>query len=376
MIEFEGVTLAYAGRPVLRDVTFAVPEGELVLVVGPTGSGKTSLLRCLDAALTRDTPDAELTGRVRVDGDDLHAAGSGRAPLVGLVPQDPAGELAAGTVESVISAGLRDRDTASHAGQRQVEEALDLLGIADLRDRLVAELSGGQQQRVAIGVAVVASPRVLVLDEPTSALDPVAAEEVLAILHRLVHDVGTTVVVAEHRLERVVHHADSVLLVDARRVTGPLDPAVAMTTSRLRPPVVELGVQLGWDPLPLSVRDARRAARPLRTRLAGSAPLPSPPLPEAPTLVDVRRVSVVRDRVIALRGVSLQVAAGEVVALMGRNGSGQVQPPRHHRRLPVADLRAGGRRRPGRPGASGPSRPPGRREESRRSWPPTTPPTG
>ncbi|KRF25250.1 ATP-binding cassette domain-containing protein [Phycicoccus sp. Soil803] len=364
MIEFEGVTLAYAAQPVLRDVTFGVPEGELLLVVGPTGSGKSSLLRCLDAGLARD-PDqasARLAGRVLVDGVDLHAADpDGPRPLVGLVPQDPAGALGAGTVESVIAAGVRARDADAHAGQRQVEETLDLLGIADLRSRPVADLSGGQQQRVAIAVALVAGPRVLVLDEPTSALDPVAAEDVLAILHRLVHDVGTTVVVAEHRLERVVHHADAVLLVESGRVRGPLDPAAAMADSPLRPPVVELGLRLGWHRLALSVREARRSARTLRSTLDLSAAAPAPhtgaatravagsalraatgaattgaattasSTPSARTttaatpapLVDARRLSVVRDTVIALRTVDLRVEPGEVVALMGRNGSGK-----------------------------------------------------
>ena len=347
MIELEAVTLAYAAGPAVRDVTFAVPEGELVLVVGPTGSGKTSLLRCLDADLTaqRGPGSPTLTGRVLVDGADLHTAeGISGRPLVGLVRQDPARAFASGDVESVIAAAVRARAADPHAGQRQVEETLDLLGIADLRARPVTELSGGQQQRVAIGVALVAAPRVLVLDEPTSALDPVAAEEVLAILHRLVHDVGTTVVVAEHRLERVVHHADSVLLVEGGSVTGPVEPRTAMAASTLRPPVVELGVRLGWDPLPLSVRDARRAARSLRTTLLRAAThlatttatttttttAATPAVTSAvaatgagPALVDVRRVSLVRDRVVALRDVSLRVGAGEVVALMGRNGAGK-----------------------------------------------------
>ena len=99
MIEFEGVTLAYAAQPVLRDVTFGVPEGELLLVVGPTGSGKSSLLRCLDAGLARD-PDqasARLTGRVLVDGADLHAADPlDQRPLVGRVPRTPPARSAPG----------------------------------------------------------------------------------------------------------------------------------------------------------------------------------------------------------------------------------------------------------------------------------------
>src|SRR5215218_6137694 len=87
--------------------------------------------------------------------------------------------------------------------RKRVEETLDLLGIAELRARPLHTLSGGQQQRVAIGSVLTAQPRILVLDEPTSALDPTAAEEVLAAVTRLVHDLGVTVVMAEHRLERV-----------------------------------------------------------------------------------------------------------------------------------------------------------------------------
>ena len=98
--------------------------------------------------------------------------------------------------------------------RRRVEETLDLLGIADLRDRDLRTLSGGQQQRVAIGSVLTMHPRLLVLDEPTSALDPTAAEEVLATLTRLVHDLGVSVLLAEHRLERVVPFADRICLLD------------------------------------------------------------------------------------------------------------------------------------------------------------------
>jgi energy-coupling factor transport system ATP-binding protein len=340
VIVFEAVTIAYAGEPALRDASFTIPEGELVLVVGPTGSGKTSLLRCLGdywgtgaGVGPRTGAEVTQTGRVQVDGVDLRDADADEGgAIVRLVRQDPAAGLTTGTVESAIAAGVRPRADDPHGGQRQVEETLDLLGLADLRNRSVVDLSGGQQQRAAIGVALAAGPRVLVLDEPTSALDPVAAEEVLAILHRLVHDVGITVLVAEHRLERVVHHADSVLLVEAGRVTGPLDPAVAMARSAIRPPVVELGLRLGWTPLPLSVRAARRQARDLRAALEDSA---GTTVDRAGHVTDARvdarvevrvqalRLSLVRGQVVALRTVTLQAGAGEVVVLMGRNGAGK-----------------------------------------------------
>ena len=151
--------------------------------------------------------------------------------------------------------------------RRRVEETLDLFGLTPLRGRPLGALSGGQQQRAAIAALFAAGPRVLVLDEPTSALDPVAAEEVLASLHRIVHDLGVTVVLAEHRLERVVHHADRVVLVDDGHTSDLLDPAEAMLHSQIYPPVVGLSRLAGWAPTPLSIRDARRRASALRDRL-------------------------------------------------------------------------------------------------------------
>ena len=138
------------------------------------------------------------------------------------------------TVEEEIAYGMEALVDAT-AMRRRVEETLDLLGLADVRGRPLRDLSGGQQQRVAIGAVLAAGPRILVLDEPTSALDPVAAEDVLATLHRLVHDLGITVVVAEHRLERVIHHADRVVLIGDGGVSGLLDPAEAMVSSPIYP---------------------------------------------------------------------------------------------------------------------------------------------
>jgi energy-coupling factor transport system ATP-binding protein len=207
--------------------------------------------------------------------------------------------------------------------RKRVEEMLDLLGIAALRRRSLRTLSGGEQQRVAIAATLAAHPQALVLDEPTSALDPTGAEEVLAAVSRLVHDLGTTVLMAEHRLERVVQHADTAVWMpgDGSVAHGPVGDVLAGAT--IAPPVVELARLLGWSPVPLTVRDARRHATTLRERLAViSAPQRSAASP-GPIVLRARGLVVRHGGEHAVREVDVDLAAGEVVALMGRNGSGK-----------------------------------------------------
>ena len=192
-----------------------------------------------------------------------------RAHVVGYVGQDPVAGFVTDTVEEELAYGMEQLGLPADTMRRRVEETLDLLGIADLRNRDLRTLSGGQQQRVAIGAVLTTHPRLLVLDEPTSALDPTAAEDVLATLTRLVHDLGLTVLLAEHRLERVVPFADRI--VPARPATAGCSsarPAAVLAASPVVPPIVELGRAAGWSPLPLSVRDARRRPGPSPCRRA------------------------------------------------------------------------------------------------------------
>ncbi|KAF4410255.1 ABC transporter ATP-binding protein, partial [Streptomyces lycii] len=257
MIRFEHVSVRYDGAdtPAVRDVDLTVPEGELCLLVGPSGVGKSTLLGAVSGLVPHFT-GGTLHGRVTVAGRDTRTHKPRElADVVGTVGQDPLAHFVTDTVEDELAYGMESLGLAPDVMRRRVEETLDLLGLAALRDRPIATLSGGQQQRVAIGSVLTPHPRVLVLDEPTSALDPAAAEDVLAVLQRLVHDLGTTVLMAEHRLERVVQYADQVILLPApgeAPVTGA--PAEVMAVSPVHPPVVALGRLAGWSPLPLSVR--------------------------------------------------------------------------------------------------------------------------
>jgi energy-coupling factor transport system ATP-binding protein len=325
MIEMYGVGVTYADTtiPVLSGVDLVVPDGELVLVVGRTGSGKSTLLRALNG-LVPHFSGGTLHGRVVVEGRDTRThRPRDLADVVGHVGQDPLAGFVTDTVEDELAYGMESLGLPPDVMRRRVEETLDLTGLAEVRARPVVDLSAGQQQRVAIGSVLTTHPRVLVLDEPTSALDPLAAEEVLATLQRLVHDLGLTVVLAEHRLERVVQYADRMVLLpgDGRPVVSGT-PLEVLRDSPVAPPVVELGRVAGWDPLPLSVRDARRLAGPLRDRLAG-ADTPVRRTSVGRTVATCRDLVCSYGRVPALRGVSVRLSGGETVALMGRNGAGK-----------------------------------------------------
>jgi energy-coupling factor transport system ATP-binding protein len=167
---------------------------------------------------------------------------------------------------------------------------------------------------------MVLHPKILVLDEPTSALDPVAAEEVLAILQRLVHDLGITVIIAEHRLERVIGYVDSVIEISAEGKTRIGKPEEILKDSKIAPPIVKLARALKLPEISLSVRDLRKQTDAIRT--AGKDVFA-----RHETLgrnyIETKELSVKYDNKVALNPIDIEIKSGEIVALMGRNGAGK-----------------------------------------------------
>jgi energy-coupling factor transport system ATP-binding protein len=324
VIRFDDVSFRYRedGPWIVKHLDLEISDGELVVVVGPTGSGKSTVLAMINGLVPQMT-GGQIAGGVELEGRSTTGIRPAElAAVVGYVGQDPSASFVTDRVEDEIAYAMENLGVEPTAMRRRVEDALDLMNLHELRDAPLMALSGGQRQRVAIAAVLAASPRLLVLDEPTSALDPGAAEEVLNALTRLVHDLGMTVVLAEHRLERVLPFADRVLLLggDDGLVVGP--PEEVMASSPIAPPIVQLGRLAGWEPLPITVRDARRRAADLVEEIGTTVPGRPVPL-GGPVVAVIERLDVEYGALRALDEVSLTLRAGTITALMGRNGSGK-----------------------------------------------------
>jgi energy-coupling factor transport system ATP-binding protein len=319
IVGFRGVRFAYPRQsPVLDGVDLSIHRGEVLLVMGPSGAGKSTLLRCVNGLVPHST-GGSFAGDVIVDGRSTRDNPPRKlADVVGFVHQDPEAQFVVDQVEADVAFVLENLGMDAPAMRRRVEEVLDAMGIAHLRDRSPATLSGGERQRAAIAGALAAAPAVLVLDEPTSQLDPQGADDVLAAVARLNADLGTTVLLAEHRLERAAPLADRAVVVTAAGVGAPQPVSAAVAGYDGAPSVTRLGRALGWEPPPLTVRDAQRFARPPTLAVP-----PPPHRASGDVLVEATAVSVDLGRHRALHGVDLRVEQGDVVAVFGRNGAGK-----------------------------------------------------
>ena len=325
MIAFRNVSLIYPNsqRTIIEDATFSVNEGELVLLMGHTGAGKSSVLKLINGLVPHHTGGI-LSGEISVAGRSTRSLKPGElADVVGIVGQNPVNGFVSDLVEEEIAFGLETLGVAPEVMRKRVEEVLDLLALAPLRRRAISELSGGEQQRVAIAAALVTNPKVLLLDEPTSALDPIAAEEVLSILHRLVHDLGLTIIVAEHRLERVIQFVDRIILVHGDGTLELGGAEEVLKDSPIAPPLVELAKTLKLPTIPLSIREFRKIAPSIEVALQS---VTSPSQNTGDVLLSMKDLNASyqdSERSYALSGINLEIREGEIVALMGRNGAGK-----------------------------------------------------
>ena len=240
---------------------------------------------------------------------------------VGFVFQEAENQFVVDVVEDEIAFSLENAAVPRSEMRSRVNQVLEQLNIRHLRRRKLDTLSGGEAQRVALAAALVLNPKILVLDEPTSQLDPLAAQDVLNMLEHLRRTNGLTIVLAEHRLERILPFTDLMIHIQpdgSDCLIG--SPQEILPLSRLQPPVVQLGIKFGWQPLPLDVSSAAEFVPPnLRIKTPGQPRNNS----LRKTVISVSELVVNYPDQPVLKNISFDIFAGERVALMGPNGAGK-----------------------------------------------------
>lgn len=344
MIKIENFTFHYSGaeKSALRNINLEIADGEFVLITGPSAGGKSSLCRCINGLIPHFY-GGKVAGRVEVQGlNTAEHSTKELATRVGMIFQDPENQLVTQDVEREIAFGLENLAFPRDLIAKRIEESLDTLGISALRHRPIHELSGGEKQKVAIASVLALHPEILVLDEPTSELDPKSAEEVLSIVQRLNDELGITVILIEHRLDRVIQHTDRLIVLDGGEIAvdGSTRNVLSNNYQEISdagigvPPVIKLAHQLEImgiidNKTPLTVKEGRMALQGVFQKTSGQFPRHDERGAAKPGIQVEKLWHAYPDGPTALKNVSLVIGEGEFVAIMGRNASGKTTLVKH-----------------------------------------------
>ena len=334
--EIKDLTFSYPtakGRPSLDRVSLSVEKGEYVVLCGKSGSGKTTLLRQLKSVLA---PHGKRSGAVLFNGAALEQVSQrDQAAKIGYVMQNPDDQIVTDKVWHELAFGLESLGCDQKTMRSRVAEMACYFGIADWFHKDVITLSGGQKQLLNLASIMAMQPEVLILDEPTSQLDPIAASDFLNTVRKINLELGTTVIITEHRLEDIFPYADRAVVMDGGRVIaddtprniGRLlyeqkDPMFAAMPTPVR---VFYGAA-GEGACPLTVREGRAwLSKTCPAPKINALPAPGPDEEtEAPALsLKELWFRYEKDSPDVLRGVSAQIPAGCLYAIVGGNGAGK-----------------------------------------------------
>ena len=335
----EDLTFTYpeAKKEALSGVSISIEKGEYVTLCGKSGSGKTTLMRHLKTALA---PHGKRTGRILLDGRPLEEIGlREQSARIGYVMQDPDSQIVTDKVWHELAFGLESLGCDQKTMRLRVAEMANYFGIGTWFHRNVAELSGGQKQLLNLASIMAMQPDALILDEPTSQLDPIAAADFLNTVRKINLELGTTVILSEHRLEEVFPSADRVIVMEKgkvlaedtpRRIGQRLHAEQSDMAAALPSPMrIFYGVGSSLD-CPLTVREGRRwLSEELKDTEIRQDSLPDPGETEEPEAKDaavaLKEVwfRYEKDAPDVLRGTSLSVPKGTLFAVVGGNGTGK-----------------------------------------------------
>ncbi len=331
--QIENLTFSYplAQKKALEQVSFSVEPGEFLLLCGKSGCGKSTLLRHLKTVLT---PHGQRNGQILYNGRRLEDVDfRTQSSEIGFVMQNPENQIVTDKVWHELAFGLESLGLSSETIRLRVAEMANFFGIQTWFHKSVTELSGGQKQLLNLAAVMAMHPEVLILDEPTSQLDPIAAAEFLETVKKINREIGTTVILSEHRLEEVFPLSDRVLVIEEGRIAAYGSPEKAARQLRevrssmvkALPAPIRIHAELqSQAPCPITVRDGRRFLEREYPEKRGVL-LPEKEMPETLAVLELREIwfRYQKDGGDVLRDLSLKVPSGRLCAIVGGNGAGK-----------------------------------------------------
>jgi energy-coupling factor transport system ATP-binding protein len=335
--KIENLSFSYPaarGKESLHDVSLTIHKGEYVVLCGKSGSGKTTLLRHLKSVLA---PHGKKNGEILFNGIPMQQVSQrDQSAKIGYVMQNPDDQIVTDKVWHELAFGLESLGVDQKTMRARVSEMACYFGIADWFHRDVANLSGGQKQLLNLASIMAMQPEVLILDEPTSQLDPIAASDFLNTVRKINIELGTTVIITEHRLEDIFPYADRAIVMDSGKVIADDTPRKIgkllweqgndMFAAMPTPVRVFYGAG-GEGDCPLTVREGRNWLSKAFTEVPRIAEFSAKPMEdeiEKPALsLKELWFRYEKDSPDILRGVSAEVPVGSLYAIVGGNGAGK-----------------------------------------------------
>lgn len=323
MIKLTDLTFQYPGSPspVLKGINLQIPSGTLALVTGPSGSGKSTFLRCLNGLVPHFT-GGQISGSIEVmDMDPVRIGPEGMSSQVGIVFQEPEAQFVFDTVEDEIAFSLENHEVPREESRNRLDEVCQFLDLESIRTKPIHQISGGEKQRVAVAGALVNRPQVLILDEPTSQLDPRSADDLLRYIVSLKDSLGLTIIIAEHRLERLLPYADLMinLTPEGKCISG--SPQEVLAEMELVPPIIAIARKYNLSPLPLTVDSFPKIGITESKRQHGL--FEQREIQDQKLCLQVNNLSASLGGPQILKQIDLQIHSDEIVALLGPNGAGK-----------------------------------------------------
>lgn len=341
LIEIKNLSFTYASevKTLLRNISLVVEEGEMVLLCGPTGCGKTTLLRQMKKEIS---PIGTRVGSIYFDQKEMDSVPSLiTAKEIGIVFQDPENQIVTSSVWHELAFSLENFNYSTCEIRKKVAEMASFFGIEDWLNISIHELSGGQKQLVNLASILLLQPRLLLLDEPTAQLDPIAAREFLQMIHRINQEFNTTIVIIEHRLEEVFPIVDRVVIVEDGKIKLNDSPQQVIKQIdkndlyfQYLPEITKLFLlsqenQPMEEPVPITVREGRKWLLKQKDRQFPEGEQGEPLIGKNESMrtpiLECKDVFFQYDRTgkMVLEGVQYGMAKGLFSAIIGGNGAGK-----------------------------------------------------